>query len=189
MKAKINRDNAPDFVNRFLHGETNAKEEQALYRFYRQHAHLPEELEGYRTMFAWYEAGMPGEPEDFIRSYVHPKRMPWLRKLYISSGAAAAVALLLTVGLMTFHRNRNTSFLPSQYACYKDSYVMEDGKRVTVSTDELIQIIEATNKKLRDTENYAQQKQEQIEHYLNYDPVEEKVKNLDDPAIRTLFTD
>lgn len=107
--AKIRR-----LVERFLDGDTNLAQEQAIYDYYASHPSLPDDLEQYRPMFGWYSAMSP----------VRRRRQPWLRY----TGIAAAMALLVVVGLAHVRSDINAD--ERLYASYQGSYVIRDGRRI-----------------------------------------------------------
>ncbi len=161
MTTKITLSNAADYVNRFLNGSTTPAEEKALYAFF-AHAHrLPEELEQYRMMFAWYAAGMPGTPEEFAAGYrSHTHRMRRTEWRLWGSSAAAAVALLVAGGYLFMHR---PNALPDGYEAYRGSYVMVDGHRVKASPEKMMQMFHRAETEINCVE--IQMQMEEIEHH------------------------
>ncbi len=160
-KTKINTRNATDYVNRFLDGSTTSAEEKALYTFFARTPELPDELKGYRVMFAWYAAGMPGTPEEFAARYkpiAHRLlRTEW--RLWGSS-AAAAVVLLVAGGYLFTHRH---TALPNGYEAYRGSYVMENGHRVNASAEEMMLLYHQAEIEINSAE--IQMQMEEIEHH------------------------
>lgn len=160
-KTKINTRNAADYVNRFLDGSTTPAEEKALYAFF-AHAHrLPEELEQYRMMFAWYAAGMPDTPEEFATGYrSHTLRLRHTEWRLWGSSAAAAVALLVAGGYLFTHRH---SAIPDGCEAYRGSYVMVDGQRINASAEEMIQLYRQAETEINSVE--IQMQMEEIERH------------------------
>lgn len=100
-------------IERYMNGQTTVDEEQLIARYFRSATDLPDDLQPYRDMFAYFDEGMPvGEVPEFDGSVervdtgvdsdnrvVAPRRRRF-RIAAIWSGAvavAAAVALLLVV--------------------------------------------------------------------------------------------
>lgn len=101
-------------IDRYMNGQTTVDEEQLLARYFRSATDLPDDLQPYRDMFAYFDEGMPvGEVSEFDglaeqtdaavdsgnRVVPAPRRRRF-RIAAIWSGAvavAAAVALLLVV--------------------------------------------------------------------------------------------
>ena len=98
-------------IDRYMNGQTTVDEEQLIARYFRSATDLPDDLQPYRDMFAYFDEGMPvGEVPEFDGSVervdtgvdsdnrvVAPRRRRF-RIAAIWSGAvavAAAVALLL----------------------------------------------------------------------------------------------
>lgn len=81
-------------LQKFMAGTTTLDEERAIGRWFREHPSVPADLADYRTMFAWFDDGMPlsgGEPQ--FRSTVHrATHRKWLWPA-IAVAASAAIAL------------------------------------------------------------------------------------------------
>lgn len=89
-----------DLVEKFLDGRTTNSEERELYAWFRAHD-IPEEWAPLKSMFAWYEAGMPEEVvvEEEQRPIVSRSRVVPLRRWLQLAGGCAAV---LTVVIFLF---------------------------------------------------------------------------------------
>ena len=83
-----------DLVEKFLDGRTTNEEERELYTWFRTHD-VPEEWEPLKSMFAWYEAGMPeAEPATEVAE-PQPKVIPLRRWLQVAGGCAAVLAIVV----------------------------------------------------------------------------------------------
>lgn len=86
-----------DLVEKFLDGRTTNSEERELYVWFRTHD-VPEEWAPLKSMFAWYEAGMPeeGVVEEEHRPIVSRSRVVPLRRwLQLAGGCAALLAIVM----------------------------------------------------------------------------------------------
>lgn len=123
-RMKVARRNIDEWVERFMNGETTNEEEQAIYRFFRS-GNVPKHLREQIRMFAWYEAGMPGKPEDFPmpkeKRHIHIPLVVW------SAGIAASVVIVLGLGWMAWDKYKEMS---AEWKCYEGSYVVINGKRI-----------------------------------------------------------
>lgn len=86
-----------DLVEKFLDGRTTNIEERELYDWFRTHD-VPEEWEHLKSMFAWYEAGMP---EDSLEQEIvqkplcaRPKIISLRHWLQVAGGCAAIIATI-----------------------------------------------------------------------------------------------
>lgn len=53
-------------IDRYMNGQTTVDEEQILARYFRSATDLPDDLQPYRDMFAYFDEGMPvGEVSEF----------------------------------------------------------------------------------------------------------------------------
>ncbi|MBO4943124.1 MAG: hypothetical protein J6C95_06815 [Muribaculaceae bacterium] len=100
-------------VERFLDGDTTPAQEKAIYHFYALHRDLPDELERYRDMFAWY-AGMQPRGER--------------RPRHAIAAAAAAVLVVAGIGLSVIITEKSEE--NSLYASYQGSYIVRNGQRI-----------------------------------------------------------
>lgn len=99
-------------VERFLDGATTPAEEKTIYHFYAVNPELPDELEQYRDMFAWY-AGM--KPRSARRSWY---------------AVAAAVTVLVVAGVGIFALIADNAEERRLYASYEGSYIVRNGQRI-----------------------------------------------------------
>lgn len=86
-----------DLVEKFLDGRTTNSEERELYVWFRTHD-VPEEWKPLKSMFAWYEEGMPeeGVVEEEHRPIVSRSRVVPLRRwLQLAGGCAALLAIVM----------------------------------------------------------------------------------------------
>lgn len=122
---EITNKNIEEYIRRFMEGETTNAEEQAIYRFFHTEE-VPEHLQPYTEMFAWYEEGMPEEIKEQPKNTPKPlwKRIPielW------SMGIAAMLVIGIGLGIaIAFEDSPN-----EEWSCYEGSYVEVNGKRIT----------------------------------------------------------
>ena len=123
---ELTNKNIEEYIHRFMEGETTNAEEQAIYRFFRT-GNVPEHLQEYAPMFAWYEKGMPEERKE-VSATTKPrtfwKRIPlgvW------SMGIAAMLVIGIGLGILSGLDND----MDDEWSCYEGSYVMINGKRIT----------------------------------------------------------
>lgn len=115
-----------ELIDRFFEGLTSNREEKELYAFFAQE-NIPEHLQKYRPVFAYFENGIRDEkPNDFT-----PKvsSQPKKKRLWLWSGIAAS--LLLVTGLRILHPKDGEHFNP-----YEGSYIIRKG--VKISDPEII---------------------------------------------------
>ncbi len=115
----INKQNADEWVCRFLNGETDNTEEQDLYRFFAG-KDVPRNLKKYKPMFKWY-AGEMKEPLPNI------KKQHKLHILYIRLSIAASILLVCGIGFGWYKYNSRKV----EYSCFEGSYIIRDGKKIT----------------------------------------------------------
>ena len=115
----INKQNAAQWVNRFLEGETSNAEEQELYRFFREDD-VPSELKKYIPMFNWYADGMK-EP---LPQHCRGIRM---KHIFIRMSIAAAILLVCGFGIKFYQYYQQDD----KYECYEGSYIIRNGKKIT----------------------------------------------------------
>lgn len=97
-------------IDRYMNGQTTVDEEQLLARYFRSATDLPDDLQPYRDMFAYFDEGMPlgalpefdgsaGQAETRVApdssKVVAPRRHSLRMAAWWSGAVAAAVALLL----------------------------------------------------------------------------------------------
>jgi hypothetical protein len=94
-----------DLVEKFLDGHTTNSQERELYIWFSTHD-VPEEWMPLKSMFAWYEAGMPDEggeaKVDEAVAEVRPAKiqrrtMPLRRWLQVVGGCAAAIVIVIVL--------------------------------------------------------------------------------------------
>lgn len=107
---------AARLLERFLDGDSTPAEERALYALYTSTARgsLAPELEARRDMMEWYAAMAPSRRR---------RRIP---AIAAGIGAFVAVAAGLTFALGGGSDDDN-----GLYACYRGSYVVHNGKRIS----------------------------------------------------------
>lgn len=117
MKMKM--DDIDKLIERYFEGLTTADEERRLRAFFASDA-VPERLNSYKPLFAYFDEEIRKE---------HPLRMKangtWLQKrrwLYVLSGAAAAVLLVLTLSRVLY---------PTDPCYCSDNYVVINGRCYT----------------------------------------------------------
>lgn len=115
---KINHQNATQWVERFLDGETSCAQEQEIYAYFRR-SDIPAELEQYREMFAWYAGGMNEESSNKKTLTFHVMRY---------ASIAAIVAVIATIGIHFYRTQRS---IQNEYALYEGSYIIRDGVKIT----------------------------------------------------------
>lgn len=122
--------NIEEYIRRFMEGETTNAEEKAIYRFFRTEE-VPEHLQDYAPMFAWYEEGIPEEnlPET-VEEKTEPvrKHLLWNRFLPAVWNVGIAAMLVIGIGLgILSYFGEDTE----EWSCYEGSYVEVNGKRIT----------------------------------------------------------
>lgn len=130
-----------ELLNKYFEGETTCEEEHQLRNFFTQDI-VPEHLESYRPMFAFFEEekkqGITGSGKGAGQKFkMH-------RFIYYTSGIAAGVLLLL--GIASIHKHLNS--LPENYViidgkCYTDENLVREQamaafQNVSTSEDELL---------------------------------------------------
>ena len=101
-------------LNKYFEGETTCEEERRLRRFFAEGL-VPEHLEVYRPMFAFFEA----EQKELAP---FEKKTKTVRQYLTYSLSAAAAAILLLVGISGIYRHLSPA--PA-------NYVIIDGKEYT----------------------------------------------------------
>lgn len=164
--------NIEEYIHRFMEGETNRMEEEAIYRFFHT-ADIPEHLKVYAPMFAWYEAGMP-EDKGCVEAEkpvpVKKRDKIWKRiPLGIWSMGIAAM-LVVGIGLGTLYCVDHDK--SEAWMCYEGSYVSVNGKCITdveqlmpciletlAEADRIEKQIEERLEGIRDAEKEIQEKE------------------------------
>ena len=62
MQKQYSNHQIDELLERFMQGETSLDEEQLLADYFRSADHIPAQWEAYRTMFRYFDEGMPLEP-------------------------------------------------------------------------------------------------------------------------------
>ena len=88
----ITKKNVRNYIEKFLDGETSNAEEQALYDFFKNED-VPQSLQEYAPMFAWYDGKMEEDPRRLIEENRRQSRIIRIR-LVRWSIAAAAMAIM-----------------------------------------------------------------------------------------------
>lgn len=140
----INDNNYNEWVERFLDAETTLEQERELYAYFSR-PDLPAEAERYRRMFGWYDSLAPSSasapvattapaqaPTATAPSSSSPLRILPLRP-WQWAGIAAAVALLVTVGINLRHTSSDLGHIGDDGYIYS-GYIMRDGKKITDPT-------------------------------------------------------
>lgn len=123
---ELTNKNIEDYIRRFMEGETTNAEEQAIYRFFRS-GDVPEHLQEYAPMFAWYEEGMPDGMKN--TPVMSKKRTFWKS---ISSGVwSMGIAAMLVIGIGLGVLSGWDGDADDEWSCYEGSYVEINGKRMT----------------------------------------------------------
>lgn len=148
--------NITDYIDRFMEGETTNEEEQAIYRYFRS-ADVPEHLEVYKPMFAWYEHGMPDKSHNRLQADSDlPKKRFRISISRWKAGIAALFVLAIGLGVVA------TSGEEETWACYEGSYVEVNGKRIT-DVEEIMPCILATLQQADEIESRIQKRMELIQ--------------------------
>lgn len=116
-------------LNKYFEGETTCEEERKLRRFFAEGL-VPEHLEVYRPMFAFFEAAQDELPEisgpcnaaEMPELAIFEKKTKTVRQYLTYSLGAAAAALLLLLGISGIYRHLSPA--PA-------NYVIIDGKEYT----------------------------------------------------------
>lgn len=132
------------YLTRYFDGETTCAEEAAIVRYFKEEKHLPDNLQDYKAMFVWIDAGMP---EGTMRTEKkHYRGTIWSSAIWWLS-SAAVLALIITVASGLRHNVPEMS--PEEH--YRGSYVQKNG----VITDNIVAImpdIKSTLKQVDDME-------------------------------------
>ena len=107
-------------LNKYFEGETTCEEERRLRRFFAEGL-VPEHLEVYRPMFAFFEAEQK-ELAEMPELAPFEKKTKTVRQYLTYSLSAAAAAILLLVGISGIYRHLSPA--PA-------NYVIIDGKEYT----------------------------------------------------------
>lgn len=119
MMITIDKQNAAEWIERFLDGATTNEEEQALYHFF-ANDDVPGKLKKYKPMFDWYAGGMK-------ESLPQPRKHRSLHLTILRLAIAAAIVLAFGVGIRLYTQYEQQK----EYACYEGSYIIRNGKKIT----------------------------------------------------------
>jgi hypothetical protein len=107
-------------VQRFFDGETDRAEEKELYAFFSREE-IPEALEKYRSVFAYFERDLSEELSKKNPELI-PFQVPSQKKSYIKLGVAVLLSgLILLSGLLYFNKPQEK----------EENYVVINGKKIT----------------------------------------------------------
>lgn len=125
-RIPITEDNLQHYIDKFLEGNTDNAEEQAIYAYFRTHG-IPEKLLPYRDMFAYFEAGMP---ENVLPETLQHKPHIFkagIQKHYRLLAAVAACLALLPGSISWKYYQEQKRFANT----YEGSYMIVNGQRIT----------------------------------------------------------
>lgn len=180
----INDNNYHEWVERFLDAETTLEQERELYVYFSR-ADLPAGAEQYRSMFGWYDTLATSDPAASSADTHKPQpstlRILPLRLLHWA-GIAAAVAILVTVGLNLRNDPSDSGYIDEDgYIC--SGYIMRDGKKIT----DLTLVSAEFDRVDRDIAGRLAAMDSHMDSYSDQVQLEIASSfNLDDPAIREL---
>lgn len=183
MNKKVNQTTAlseaeaRQLANRFLDATTDVAEERELYAFFAASpvGSLGNDLERLRPMFAWYE-GLGGVARA-------TGRKPWWlrlgRRTIAACGAAAAVAVLLAVGV-GFFAKRSAPIDPL-YASYEGSYIVRNGVRTNDLS--LIYATVAAAEHMADSLNRSADRELMADRDYDRQAIDEALSAISDPVL------
>lgn len=98
-------------IDRYMNGQTTVDEEQLLARYFRSATDLPDDLQPYRDMFAYFDEGMPlgalpefdgsaGQADTRVAPDSNNVAAPRRRSLHIAAWWGGAVAVAAAVALL-----------------------------------------------------------------------------------------
>ena len=111
-----------ELLERFLDGKTTNAEEKELYAFFAG-ADVPEHLEPYRAMFAWFDGGLEQEIRQAEIPAAPPARPKHRLRIW---GTVAAVAATIALILLIRPTPAVHDFDP-----FEGSYIVRNGVRIT----------------------------------------------------------
>ena len=111
MQKQYSNHQIDELLERFMQGETSLDEEQLLADYFRSADNIPAQWEAYRTMFRYFDEGMPlepphqnaahGAPSNALEMPLAAPRLSVRRVLHSKWGRALlAAALVLLLGLV-----------------------------------------------------------------------------------------
>jgi hypothetical protein len=122
---KMKTDDIDKLIERYFEGETTADEERQLRAFFASES-VPDRLRSYKPLFAYFDEEIQkAHPLKLQANEAKHTNKLWQTKrrwLYIASGAAAAVLLLLTLNHVLF---------PTDPCYCSDNYVVINGRCYT----------------------------------------------------------
>lgn len=152
-------------IDRFMAGETSLEEEKFLFGYFAR-TDVPSEFEPYRRMFLWYAdlgetvcdstasaAELQAVATDKSRSR-RGKILAVFRPWHIA-GIAAMIAVVICT--MFFFRPSTMIDIPEEYLCYKGSYIIRDGKKITdlnIVVPEIIRTQQIVEESLHSSDDY-----------------------------------
>lgn len=128
----IDDNNVKMWLKRFFDGETTCEEERVLFAYFRQ-KNISSEVEQYREMMLWYDAGLRVSQKNAIKGNNVKSR--WIVSRYIS--IAASIIIVLSVGFSYIAQNLHNKEL---YEIYEGSYIIENGVKNTDLTQILSEV-------------------------------------------------
>lgn len=140
----IDDNNIKRWLNRFFDGETTCEEERELFSYFRQ-KNILLEVEQYREMMLWYDAGLQVSQKNAIEENNVKNR--WFMSQYIS--IAASIVIVLTVGFSYIKQNLHNKEL---YEIYEGSYIIENGVRNT-DLSEILPILQESERFIENNKN------------------------------------
>lgn len=124
-------------IDRFMAGETSLEEEKLLYGYFAR-TDVPTEFEPYREMFRWYaDLGETDCDSAASATEMQAADKPRSRRGKIFAGfrpwhiAGIAAMIAVVICTMFFFRPSTNIDIPEEYLCYKGSYIIRDGKKIT----------------------------------------------------------
>ena len=140
----IDDNNIKIWLNRFFDGETTCEEERELFSYFLQ-KNILLEVEQYREMMLWYDAGLQVSQKNAIEENNVKNR--WFMSQYIS--IAASIVIVLTVGFSYIKQNLHNKEL---YEIYEGSYIIENGVRNT-DLSEILPILQENERFIENNNN------------------------------------
>lgn len=150
-------------IDRFMAGETSLEEEKLLYGYFAR-TDVPTEFEPYREMFRWYaDLGETDCDSTSSASEMQAADKPQSRCGKIFAGfrpwhiAGIAAMIAVVICTMFFFRPSTTIDIPEEYLCYKGSYIIRDGKKITdlnIVVPEIIRTQQIVEESLHCSDDY-----------------------------------
>lgn len=84
-------------LNLFMQGNTNLEQEKELSRYFATASDVPEQWQNYKTMFAYFDKGMPLDVQIAMVKKQLPSRPRIVNTLWWLLEAAAAIAIAVTI--------------------------------------------------------------------------------------------